>query len=134
MIQPLPVVSVRDLGADVRGRPRKNENTTENINSVSLTTELLWPQFSIRQDWAKEKSRGTCRLFRRFSLDSQKSHEVWRQSHIFPGFAGLWPGHPVDNIGLFRLLSRTDTSSNKFVALTRRGERESLHVAAIPPG
>src|SRR5204862_58037 len=49
-------------------------------------------------------------LFRRFSLDSQNSHGVWRRSHICPGFAGICAIGPVDKAEVFPLLYRSDTA------------------------
>jgi hypothetical protein len=50
---------------------------------------------------------------------------------FFLGLRAFSPSTLWTTLGFFRLLFRTDTISNK---LTQRGEREPLHVAAIPPG
>ena len=90
MIQPLPVVTVRDLRADVHGRPRKTRTRLKTSTRCSTPFELLWPKFSTRDARGQGESRSNCRLFGRLGLDSHKSHRVWQRSHIFPGFRAVF--------------------------------------------
>ena len=83
-------MTVRDLRADVHGRPRKTRTRLKTSTRCSTPFELLWPKFSTRDARGQGESRSNCRLFGRLGLDSHKSHRVWQRSHIFPGFRGVF--------------------------------------------
>src|SRR5215204_6597103 len=65
----------------------KREHDWKTSTRCSTPFELLWPKFSTQDAGVQGESRSSCCLFRRLGLDSQKSHRVWQQGHIFPDFA-----------------------------------------------
>jgi hypothetical protein len=136
IIQPLPVVSVRNLGADVRGRPRKEEREHDWKHQLGVPHHLNYYGHNSASGRV-ERKRNRAALAA-FLGDSTSIHrrvtECGSEATFFLGLRAFGPATLWTTLGFFVCCFEPIQRTKR---LAPRGhpanEGESPHFAALPP-